>query len=176
MMNLLEDNQKQQCSTILPFAAGAILLLLTGLLAIFTRVFSPDMLDLWDFPTLLVYILVCCSLVLLNRKRHKQEIIPFLRKIVILYISDPVTYRTPSGQIIFHMQKSRRFRRDEILVKTAPHQYVPGLLLFILHILNRCNIHWSKLTMSSLQRTRQCIGCIHSSDTVHTCLNCITAD
>ena len=56
MMNLLEDNQKQQRSTILPFAAGAILLLLTGLLAIFTRVFSPDMLDLWDLPTLLVYI------------------------------------------------------------------------------------------------------------------------
>ena len=39
MMNLLEDNQKQQRSTILPFAAGVILLLLTGLLAIFTHVF-----------------------------------------------------------------------------------------------------------------------------------------
>lgn len=83
MMNLLEDNQKQQRSTILPFAAGAILLLLTGLLAIFTRVFSPDMLDLWDLPTLLVYIGVCCSLVLLSGKRQKQEIISFLRKIVI---------------------------------------------------------------------------------------------
>lgn len=83
MMNLLEDNQKQQSSTILPFAAGVILLLLTGLLAIFTHVFSPDMLELWDVPTLLIYIGICCSLVLLSGKRHKQEIIHFLRKIVI---------------------------------------------------------------------------------------------
>lgn len=83
MMNLLEDNQKQQRSTILPFAAGVILLLLTGLLAIFTHVFSPDMLELWDVPTLLIYIGICCSLVLLSGKRHKQEIIDLLRKIVI---------------------------------------------------------------------------------------------
>jgi uncharacterized membrane protein YadS len=83
MMNLLEDNQKQQRSTILPFAAGVILLLLTGLLAIFTHVFSPDMLELWDVPTLLIYIGICCSLVLLSGKRHKQEIIHFLRKIVV---------------------------------------------------------------------------------------------
>ena len=83
MMNLLEDNQKQQRSTILPFAAGVILLLLTGLLAIFTHVFSPDMLELWDVPTLLIYIGICCSLVLLSGKRHRQEIIDLLRKIVI---------------------------------------------------------------------------------------------
>ena len=83
MMNLLEDNQKQQRSTIRPFAAGVILLLLTGLLAIFTHVFSPDMLELWDVPTLLIYIGICCSLVLLSGKRHKQEIIDLLRKIVI---------------------------------------------------------------------------------------------
>lgn len=83
MMNLLEDNQKQQRSTILPFAAGVILFLLTGLLAIFTHVFSPDMLELWDVPTLLIYIGICCSLVLLSGKRHKQEIIDLLRKIVI---------------------------------------------------------------------------------------------
>ena len=83
MMNLLEDNQKQQRSTILPLAAGVILLLLTGLLAIFTHVFSPDMLELWDVPTLLIYIGICCSLVLLSGKRHKQEIIHFLRKIVV---------------------------------------------------------------------------------------------
>lgn len=81
MMNLLEDNQKQQRSTILPFAAGVILLLLTGLLAIFTHVFSPDMLELWDVPTLLIYIGICCSLVLLSGKRHKQEIIDLLRKL-----------------------------------------------------------------------------------------------
>ena len=79
MMNLLEDNQKQQRSTILPFAAGVILLLLTGLLAIFTHVFSPDMLELWDVPTLLSSIGICC----LSGKRHKQEIIHFLRKIVV---------------------------------------------------------------------------------------------
>ena len=82
-MKAEEDNQKQQRSTILPFAAGVILLLLTGLLAIFTHVFSPDMLELWDVPTLLIYIGICCSLVLLSGKRHKQEIIHFLRKIVV---------------------------------------------------------------------------------------------
>ncbi|MFQ7716825.1 MAG: hypothetical protein ACLRIT_10200 [Blautia sp.] len=53
------------------------------LFAIFTHVFLPDMLDLWDFPTLLIYIGICCSLVLLSGKRHKQEIIHFLRKIVV---------------------------------------------------------------------------------------------
>ena len=83
MMNLLEDNQKQQCFTLLPCAVGIVLLILTGLFAIFTHVLLPDMLDLWDFPTLLIYIGICCSLVLLNGKRHKQEIIHFLRKIVV---------------------------------------------------------------------------------------------
>ena len=83
MMNLLEDNQKQQCFTLLPCAVGIVLLILTGLFAIFTHVLLPDMLDLWDFPTLLIYIGICCSLVLLSGKRHKQEIIPFLRKIVV---------------------------------------------------------------------------------------------
>ena len=83
MMNLLEDNQKQQRFALLPCAAGIILLILTGLFAIFTHMLLPDMLDLWDFPTLLIYIGICCSLVLLSGKRHKQEIIPFLRKIVV---------------------------------------------------------------------------------------------
>lgn len=83
MMNLLEDNQKQQCFTLLPCAVGIVLLILTGLFAIFTHVLLPDMLDLLDFPTLLIYIGICCSLVLLSGKRHKQEIIPFLRKIVV---------------------------------------------------------------------------------------------
>ena len=73
MMNLLEDNQKQQCFTLLPCAVGIVLLILTGLFAIFTHVLLPDMLDLMDFPTL----------VLLRGKRHKQEIIHFLRKIVV---------------------------------------------------------------------------------------------
>ena len=36
MMNLLEDNQKQQCFTRLPCAVGIVLLILTGLFAIFT--------------------------------------------------------------------------------------------------------------------------------------------
>ena len=80
MMNLLEDNQKQQCFTC---AVGIVLLILTGLFAIFTHVLLPDMLDLLDFPTLLIYIGICCSLVLLRGKRHKQEIIHFLRKIVV---------------------------------------------------------------------------------------------
>lgn len=62
---------------------GIVLLILTGLFAIFTHVLLPDMLDLWDFPTLLIYIGICCSLVLLSGKRHKQEIIHFLRKIVV---------------------------------------------------------------------------------------------
>ncbi len=83
MMNLLEDNQKQQCFTLFPCAVGIVLLILTGLFAIFTHVLLPDMLDLWDFPTLLIYIGICCSLVLLSGKRHKQEIIHFLRKIVV---------------------------------------------------------------------------------------------
>lgn len=83
MMNLLEDNQKQQCFTLLPCAVGIVLLILTGLFAIFTHMLLPDMLDLWDFPTLLIYIGICCSLVLLSGKRHKQEIIHFLRKIVV---------------------------------------------------------------------------------------------
>ena len=83
MMNLLEDNQKQQCFTLLPCAVGIVLLILTGLFAIFTHVLLPDMLDLLDFPTLLIYIGICCSLVLLRGKRHKQEIIHFLRKIVV---------------------------------------------------------------------------------------------
>lgn len=73
MINLLEDNQKQQCFTLLPCAVGIVLLILTGLFAIFTHVLLPDMLDLWDFPTLLIYIGICCSLVLLSGKRHKQE-------------------------------------------------------------------------------------------------------
>lgn len=71
MMNLLEDNQKQQCFTLLPCAVGIVLLILTGLFAIFTHVLLPDMLDLLDFPTLLIYIGICCSLVLLSGKRHK---------------------------------------------------------------------------------------------------------
>lgn len=83
MMNLLEDNQKQQCFTLFPCAVGIVLLILTGLFAIFTHVLLPDMLDLLDFPTLLIYIGICCSLVLLRGKRHKQEIIDLLRKIVI---------------------------------------------------------------------------------------------
>lgn len=83
MMNLLEDNQKQQRFTILPCAVGIILLIFTGLFAIFTHVLLPDMLDLWDFPTLLIYIGIYCSLVLLSGKHHKQEIIHFLRKIVV---------------------------------------------------------------------------------------------
>ena len=83
MMNLLEDNQKQQCFTLFPCAVGIVLLILTGLFAIFTHMLLPDMLDLWDFPTLLIYIGICCSLVLLSGKRHKQEIIHFLRKIVV---------------------------------------------------------------------------------------------
>lgn len=83
MMNLLEDNQKQQRCALLPCAVGIVLLILTGLFAIFTHVLLPDMLDLWDFPTLLIYIGICCSLVLLSGKRHKQEIIHFLRKIVV---------------------------------------------------------------------------------------------
>ena len=83
IMNLLEDTPKQQCLTLLPCAVGIVLLILTGLFAIFTHVLLPDMLDLWDFPTLLIYIGICCSLVLLNGKRHKQEIIHFLRKIVV---------------------------------------------------------------------------------------------
>lgn len=83
MMNLLEDNQKQQRFALLPCAAGIVLLILTGLFAIFTHVLLPDMLDLWDFPTLLIYIGICCFLVLLSGKHHKQEIIPFLRKIVV---------------------------------------------------------------------------------------------
>jgi hypothetical protein len=83
MMNLLEDNQKQQCFTLLPCAVGIVLLILTGLFAIFTHVLLPDMLDLWNFPTLLIYIGICCSLVLLSGKRHKQEIIHFLWKIVV---------------------------------------------------------------------------------------------
>ena len=83
MINLLEDNQKQQRFALLPCAAGIILLILTGLFAIFTHMLLPDMLDLWDFPTLLIYIGICCSLVLLSGKRHKQEIIHFLRKIVV---------------------------------------------------------------------------------------------
>jgi transcriptional regulator with XRE-family HTH domain len=83
MMNLLEDNQKQQRFALLPCAAGIILLILTGLFAIFTHMLLPDMLDLWNFPTLLIYIGICCSLVLLSGKRHKQEIIHFLRKIVV---------------------------------------------------------------------------------------------
>ena len=80
MINLLEDNQKQQCFTLLPCAVGIVLLILTGLFAIFTHVLLPDMLDLWDFPTLLIYIGICYSLVLLSGKRHKQEIIHFLRR------------------------------------------------------------------------------------------------
>lgn len=83
MMNLLEDNQKQQCFTLFPCAVGIVLLILTGLFAIFTHMLLPDMLDLWDVPTLLIYIGICCSLVLLSGKRHKQEIIDLLRKIVI---------------------------------------------------------------------------------------------
>ena len=83
MMNLLEDNQKQQCFTLFPCAVGIVLLILTGLFAIFTHVLLPDMLDLLDFPTLLIYIGICCSLVLLRGKRHKQEIIHFLRKIEV---------------------------------------------------------------------------------------------
>ena len=75
MMTLLEDNQKQQRFALLPCAAGIILLILTGLFAIFTHMLLPDMLDLWDFPTLLIYIGICCSLVLLSGKRHKQEIV-----------------------------------------------------------------------------------------------------
>lgn len=74
---------KQQCFTLLPCAVGIVLLILTGLFAIFTHVLLPDMLDLLDFPTLLIYIGICCSLVLLRGKRHKQEIIHFLRKIVV---------------------------------------------------------------------------------------------
>ena len=61
MINLLEDNQKQQCFTLLPCAVGIVLLILTGLFAIFTHVLLPDMLDLWDFPTLLIYIGICYS-------------------------------------------------------------------------------------------------------------------
>ena len=49
MMNLLEDNQKQQRFALLPCAAGIVLLILTGLFAIFTHMLLPDMLDLWDF-------------------------------------------------------------------------------------------------------------------------------
>ena len=83
MMNLLEDNQKQQCFTLFPCAVGIVLLILTGLFAIFTHVLLPDMLDLLDFPTLLIYIGICCSLVFLRGKRHYQEIIHFLRKFVV---------------------------------------------------------------------------------------------
>lgn len=83
MMNLLEDNQKQKRTAILPYAAGAILLFLTGLFSIFSHTFSPDMMDIWDFPTLIISVGLWFSLVLLSGKRGKREIIPFLRKTVI---------------------------------------------------------------------------------------------
>ena len=109
MMNLLEDNQKQQRFALLPCAVGIVLLILTGLFAIFTHVLLPDMLDLLDFPTLLIYIGICCSLVLLRGKRHKQEIIHFLRTMCLIcslfpdFLCDSGSYRTASGQIKFYM-------------------------------------------------------------------------
>lgn len=40
MMNLLEDNQKQQCFTLFPCAVGIVLLILTGLFDIYACVFT----------------------------------------------------------------------------------------------------------------------------------------
>ncbi len=85
IMALIKENESNKMGSWLPLLLGIILILATFICMLFCgedRTISA-LWNYFDFVTLLVLVLLCTAIVLLSKKRTRQDILDLLQKIVI---------------------------------------------------------------------------------------------